>query len=303
MLMHLTFRAMSYYSGRSQDRYTDVYAYRSSGRWHHDRRYSLSREQEQQSSSQTYVPQNLNRNRPDSGSYTTSRSRPSDGHGEERRGRSEGVGIKSKDFAAAFIGDEKESSLQEYMPSQIQGSDGVYSDRPPSATVTSLLTPRVVVEEFKRSGHFDAIRKKMFTSFQSSEHKNLFLHDMEKLLSQRLRDLPSEKRRNLANKDVRLQHSELNGWLEDSPEVAKVIDTLFESLRGDMKGNTMTLLAHDDGALSSDFEVRLKESIAAESQRISSRTTASVEDSRKSTLFSEAGSDASPLPSDQGKGE
>lgn len=96
----------------------------------------------------------------------------------------------------------------------------------------------MIVDEFKRAGHFDAVRKKLLQTFNGnsagadgSSFKKDFLDSIGDYLLQRLRDLPDEARQNLAKREARLQHSEVTRWIDEDARGARVMGDAVEELR------------------------------------------------------------------------
>lgn len=173
-------------------------------------------------------------------------------------------GIKGKDFGYAFIGNEHDEYLKTHLRDQTY-SIGASVDGSPAPK----LTPRLVVEEYKRSGHFDTVRKQLFNEFQTCSHKQPFLDELETYLMQRLQGLSSEQRLRLAAQDQRLQHSELSRWIEEGSGAADVVDSLFVKLRKtDDVESDAGLLSQRGGQLNNDIKSRLHEVIQAERRRL-----------------------------------
>lgn len=127
-------------------------------------------------------------------------------------------------------------------PHHIPGSSSDdRGDTTPTSTQTQsrpVLTPTMIVDEFKRAGHFDAVRKKLLQTFNGnsagadgSSFKKDFLDSIGDYLLQRLRDLPDEARQNLAKREARLQHSEVTRWIDEDARGARVMGDAVEELR------------------------------------------------------------------------
>jgi hypothetical protein len=154
-----------------------------------------------------------------------------------------------------------------------------------AAPVSTELTPRRVVEEFKRAGHFDSIRKQLFLAFQASEQKKTFVDSLDRFLLRRLEDLSVNQRHRLASQDKRLQHSELNKWIEEDPTAAEAFQSLFLSLRPSASEANSESSSKDDkqfldvgGKLAEDVHSRLSDLIQAERRRIHSNHANSESD-------------------------
>lgn len=199
---------------------------------------------------------------------------------DARHGGKLSRGIKGKDYGFALIGHERERHLQDDLRNQLASSSTPLetTSTPSSTQPMSAVTPRMIVEEIQRSGHFDRLRKQLFTTFQASGEKAALTNDLQTYLLDQLEDLPTNERQRLARQDARLQHSELERWLEERSEPAKVVEAVLarlrcgegpgrESERGDSERGAEasiragTLFAANDGDLYAGLEARLRETI------------------------------------------
>lgn len=186
-------------------------------------------------------------------------------------------GIKDRDVGYALLSKEERSHVRRSLRRQISAEDKITAA---TSMSPAELTPRQVVEEFKRAGHFDSIRKQLFLAFQSSAQKGAFIESIEQLLLKRLENLSDNRRQRLSMQDKRLQHSELNKWIEEDPKAAEAFQTLFASLRGgdsldaadgSEKGTEecRNAFLREGGRLAADVESRLSELIQAQRQKLS----------------------------------
>ncbi|PWN49728.1 hypothetical protein IE53DRAFT_369520 [Violaceomyces palustris] len=87
----------------------------------------------------------------------------------------------------------------------------------------SKLTPSDIVDEFKRQGHFDEMRKALLQSFQSGGLKRPLMERIEELLVSKV----EEDHSRLSSRDSRLQHDALMREIDRFP----VFDRLMEDLK------------------------------------------------------------------------
>ncbi|CAO1615566.1 unnamed protein product [Parajaminaea phylloscopi] len=82
-----------------------------------------------------------------------------------------------------------------------------------------FVVPKDIVDEFKRQGHFDTLRRSLLSTFQASSMKTQLLEQLTELLLSHI-DGPSRPRSAIdgaaldALGDIRLQHAELMKFLE-----------------------------------------------------------------------------------------
>lgn len=147
---------------------------------------------------------------------------------------------------------------------------------PMTTRSNSILTPTMIVDEFKRAGHFDAIRKKLLQAFNEKtgnsgsgdgsndpqvSFKTEFLDTIGDYLLQRLVKLPDEARQNLAKREARLQHSEVTRWIDEDARGVKVMGDAVENLRN---GGIITgekIGAKDHGQNHESVDVFMKEKL------------------------------------------
>lgn len=103
---------------------------------------------------------------------------------------------------------------------------------------TTFSTPEALVVEFKRQGHFDQIRKKLFNAFLQSDQHAPFRAELEAFLKEHVM---AEADR-MAYRDARLRHSDLMHALDKQPYLDQLVRDLC---RNDDK----------DGLLSNDSAV------------------------------------------------
>lgn len=98
------------------------------------------------------------------------------------------------------------------------------SDSPatPDVQQPPQLTPDALVDEFKRQGHFDQIRKQLFQEFQQSAQLAEFKEAAEACMMQYTEKEPDR----LVFRDARLRHSDLMRELDRHP----LLDQLVEKM-------------------------------------------------------------------------
>lgn len=98
------------------------------------------------------------------------------------------------------------------------------SDSPATPDVQQplQLTPDALVDEFKRQGHFDQIRKQLFQEFQQSAQLAEFKEAAEACMMQYTEKEPDR----LVFRDARLRHSDLIRELDRHP----LLDQLVEKM-------------------------------------------------------------------------
>lgn len=94
----------------------------------------------------------------------------------------------------------------------------------PDTQRTTQLTPEALVDEFKRQGHFDQIRKQIFQEFQQSPQLPVFLQQAENAMMH-YAEKDSDR---LVFRDARLRHSDFMRELDRNP----LLDRLVEELSG-----------------------------------------------------------------------
>ena len=86
------------------------------------------------------------------------------------------------------------------------------------------ISPESLVDEFKRQGHFDQIRKQLFLEFFQSERQRQFRDHIEAHLSLHI-DHEADR---LARRDARLRHSDLMHELDQHPLLDELVRELDE---------------------------------------------------------------------------
>lgn len=190
-------------------------------------------------------------------------------------------GIKGKDLGYAFIGKEADEYVRQELREQL--GTGLVPPMPgdpttPSPLVSAKVTPQMVVEEFKRAGHFDATRTQLLSTFQNSQHKGNLMQSLQAYLLQRLSDMEPDARQRLSKQDTRLQHLTLERWIEESVEAADIFDDMFEKLRGPHDG-----LFTEQGTVGKGLDSRLADVVLSERRRIEAKTVDSSDDEGDST--------------------
>ncbi|WFD43966.1 hypothetical protein MPSI1_002631 [Malassezia psittaci] len=106
------------------------------------------------------------------------------------------------------------------------------SETPTSSTLhnssselsSEAYTPSFLVDEFKRQGKFDQIRKRILHEFQQSEHFPGFLQQAEESM---LRFVESHADR-LVFRDARLRHSDLMRELDQNPLLDQLVENMSQ---------------------------------------------------------------------------
>ncbi|WFC99651.1 hypothetical protein MYAM1_002396 [Malassezia yamatoensis] len=106
------------------------------------------------------------------------------------------------------------------------------SETPTSSTLrnsssepgSSAYAPSFLVEEFKRQGQFDQIRKRILQEFQQSGHYPGFLQQAEESM---LRFVESHADR-LVFRDARLRHSDLMRELDQNPLLDQLVENISQ---------------------------------------------------------------------------
>ncbi|UZJ56935.1 hypothetical protein CBS101457_006255 [Exobasidium rhododendri] len=191
---------------------------------------------------------------------------------------SQGAGIKGKDFGYAFVGKEADRYIREELRDEMTSSLSPMTGDlvAPSPLTPAKITPRMLVDEFKRRGHYDTTVKELRSTFQSSTPKDEFLQSLQSYLLQRLSQMPPEARQRLALQDGRLQELELNRWIEETPEASDILDELLGKMRG--KEGDRESLFERHGTVGKDLVGRLAEVLRSEKTRVESKGDSSDED-------------------------
>jgi hypothetical protein len=194
-------------------------------------------------------------------------------------------GIKGRKFGYALIGKDAEQYATEELREQLVSAMTPIVGEPaaPSPMTSSSLTPRMIVDEFRVAGHLQITQKELQSHFQA-HYKDEFLKPLEAILLHHIKDMTPEARKKLASQDERVQETGLKGWLDDSGDVADVIDDFLERLRGEASDGSS--LFANRGAIGRNLENRLDEVIQAEKRRI---------EHRKGDSSDEEGGDSTPL--------
>lgn len=194
-------------------------------------------------------------------------------------------GIKGRKFGYALIGKEAEQYVTEDLRDQLVSSIPPIASEPavPSPLSSSGLTPRMIVDEFRVAGHLQITQKELQKYFHAN-CKEQFLKPLEAILLHYIKDMTPEARKKLASQDERVQETGLKGWLDDSGDVADVIDDFLERLR-EQPSEGDGLFA-SKGAIGRNIGSRLDEVIKAEKRRL---------EHRKGDSSDEEGGDSTPL--------
>lgn len=194
-------------------------------------------------------------------------------------------GIKTRDLGYAFIGKEKHRYLQTELRSQMSNATEKGEQEESDGLPAVRLTPRDVVEECRKSGHLDAIRKEILQEFQASKIKESFFERLEKYMLERLEHLTPKQRQKLAGQDQRLQHAELTRWIEEGKGAADIFDDLFKQLQGKSgEEDQPGLFAQQDGRLEKDIRGRLQDVIAEKKRMQSAINEADSDDEESSSM-------------------
>ena len=81
------------------------------------------------------------------------------------------------------------------------------------AAPSTQWTPEALVEDFKRQGHFDLIRKQILHEFQQSAHHAAFVEQADNAMMDALKKRPDH----YVFRDARLRHSDLLRELDQNP--------------------------------------------------------------------------------------
>ena len=108
-----------------------------------------------------------------------------------------------------------------------------------SASESSYSTPETIVDEFKRQGHFDQIRKKLFDAFLQSDQHAAFRAELEVFL----KDHVMAEADRMVYRDARLRHSDLMRAFDQQPYLDELVRELCRN--GDKEG-----LLSDDSPIS-----------------------------------------------------
>lgn len=194
-------------------------------------------------------------------------------------------GIKTRDLGYAFIGKEKHQYLQTELRSQLSNT-AEKGDRDESEGSPAVrLTPRDIVEECRKSGHLDAIRKEILQEFQASKMKGSFFERLESYILERMESLSPKERQKLVGQDQRLRHAEITRWIEEGKGAADIFDDLFKQLQG--KGGEEDqpgLFAQQDGRLEKDIRGRLQDVISEKKRMQSAGNEADSDDEEDSSM-------------------
>lgn len=199
-------------------------------------------------------------------------------------------GIRGRKFGYAFIGRESEQYVREELRNQLAPVSVLSNPGETNASspqIPANLTPRMIVEEYKRAGHFDTARNQFRSLFESSDHKEFSEHReflfeaLQTYLLNRIKKMTPEARQKMAAKPDKLQLSELTNWIEESPEAAKIIDDLMRRLRG-REGRDDSLFG-SKGTIGKPLESRLYDVMQSEKRRIDRRKDDSDDEEGNST--------------------
>ncbi|PWN34838.1 uncharacterized protein FA14DRAFT_154272 [Meira miltonrushii] len=194
-------------------------------------------------------------------------------------------GIKTRDLGYAFIGREKHHYLKTELRSQLSDAAGKEDRDESEGSPAVRLTPRDVVEECRKSGHLDAIRKEILQEFQASKLKETFFERLEKYILERMEALSPKERQKLAGQDQRLQHAELTRWIEEGKGAADIFDDLFKQLQGKSgEEDQIGIFAQQDGRLEKDIRGRLQDVISDKKRMQSAANEADSDDEEDSSM-------------------
>ncbi|WFD27321.1 hypothetical protein MNAN1_002317 [Malassezia nana] len=104
---------------------------------------------------------------------------------------------------------------------------------------STLVRPETLVDEFKRQGHFDQIRKSLFQAFLQSEQHAAFRAEAEAFLKGHVM---AEVDR-MVYRDARLRHSDLMHALDQQPFLDQLLRELCRN------GSTGEGLLSDDSPI------------------------------------------------------
>ncbi|WFC96149.1 hypothetical protein MBRA1_002805 [Malassezia brasiliensis] len=90
------------------------------------------------------------------------------------------------------------------------------------AVSSTQWTPEALVEEFKRQGHFDLIRKQILHEFQQSAHHAAFVEQADTAMMDALQKRPDH----YVFRDARLRHSDLLRELDQNPLLPDLVEKL-----------------------------------------------------------------------------
>lgn len=135
-----------------------------------------------------------------------------------------------------------------------------WADVESKARANGLIVPGDLVEEFKRQGHFDLVRRQLLSAFQSSQSaKTKTKTSISDLLASYFEANPHEAAKIAQMGDVRLQHSECMRILDmHRPNLAseqeshvphsgpELMRRLIQQLHSDDKGPDASSLHDDD---------------------------------------------------------
>lgn len=105
---------------------------------------------------------------------------------------------------------------------------------------TAFSTPEALVDEFKRQGHFDQIRKNLFNAFLQSEQHSAFQAELETFL----KDHVMAEADRMVYRDARLRHSDLMHALDQQPFLEQLVRELCRN--GEKEGGLLS----DDSSIS-----------------------------------------------------
>lgn len=225
-----------------------------------------------------------------SSSVRTVRTQNSVNSNNGQSGSNTSKGIRGKKFGYAFIGRESEQYVQEELKNQLTPAIvlPIYGDfNVPSPLTPARLAPRMIVDEYKRAGHFDTTRNQLRASFETSENKEFaepreaLFESLQTYLLTRIKGMTPEARQKMALKPDKLQISELTNWIEESKEAAKIIDDLMQHLRGRVEDDDS--LFGSNGTIGKPLENRLYDIVQLEKRRLDQRKNDSDDEEGNST--------------------
>lgn len=117
------------------------------------------------------------------------------------------------------------------------------------------VAPHVLVDEFKRRGHFDLLRKTLFNEFKQSPQFPAFLQQLDACFDEHLQ----RQLDRLASRDVRLCHSELMRELERHPLLDELVKDLSRKPEPSAEQADAAPLLGSDGAMAKMIEEQVQQ--------------------------------------------
>lgn len=123
----------------------------------------------------------------------------------------------------------------------------------PDAQHPPQLTPDVLVDEFKRQGHFDQVRKQILQDFQHSAHQEEFAQEAEAAMMHYIQDNPER----LVYRDARLRHSDLMRELDRTPLLDQLVAKLSANQEGSDASSDPSALLGPEGRIAKQIRRQL----------------------------------------------